>query len=344
MDNNRILISRMKFIGDIVLTTPIIQALREKYPNAFIAYLGEREAVTLLNNNPYLDEIIPYDFRVPSVIEQVRVISLIRKKRFDIFIDLFSNPRTAIIALMSGAKIRIGKNVHGRGRFYTHQISDDGKSKTAVEFHYQYLKPLNVEPKYWQTKIFLLENEKKEAKNLLSSYKLNTLRPIIGINPSATWPSKLWPVQRFADLANRLERDFNFQVVFIRDPDKKEIYNTLKNLINPSIKILDVLPLRSLSAVISNFNLFVSNDSGPMHISVAVGTKTVGIFGPGQEEIWFPYRPPYYPEGQSHIALRKDVLCHPCHLNICNRPASEYMRCMNLLEVDEVLQHILKRI
>ena len=105
----RILISRMKYIGDIVLTTPLIRALREEYPDAFIAYLGESEAVTLLQNNPHLNDIMPYDFSVSPFIEQTRIIRNLRRKRFDVFIDLFSNPRTALLARLSGAPVRSGR-------------------------------------------------------------------------------------------------------------------------------------------------------------------------------------------------------------------------------------------
>ncbi|HZY09621.1 MAG TPA: glycosyltransferase family 9 protein, partial [Bacteroidota bacterium] len=117
---NRILISRMKFIGDVVLTTPIIRAVREKYPDAYIAYLGDKLAVSLLENNPYLDEIIPFDFSKPTFLEQSRVMLRLRKRRFDVFVDLFSNPRTALLARASSASIRIGKDVKGRGKLYTH--------------------------------------------------------------------------------------------------------------------------------------------------------------------------------------------------------------------------------
>jgi ADP-heptose:LPS heptosyltransferase len=336
----RILISRMKFIGDIVLTTPIIRAVREEYPDAFIAYLGERKAVALLKNNPYLNEIIPYDFSVPSFIEQARIIMELRKKRFDVFIDLFSNPRTGLLARLSGAAMRIGKDVPGRGKWYTHRIKDDGHPKTAIQFHYEYLKPLDVKKKFWQTEIFLTEEERTSVKNLLVGYGVDTKRPIIGLHPGATWPSKMWPARNFALLANRLEDELGLQVVFTWGSGEENIFTEIKKIIHPSVKIMEVLPLRTLSALVSQFAVNVSNDCGPMHISVAVGTKTIGIFGPGQEEIWFPYVPPYYMATLGHKALRKEVPCHPCHLNKCNRHDKEYMECMNLLRVEDVFEEV----
>jgi len=336
----RILISRLKFIGDVVLTTPLIRALRQKFPEAYIAYLGDSHAVSLLENNPCLDEIIPYDYSAPSLLEQARIIGVLRRKRLDIFIDLFSNPRSALLARFSGAPMRIGKNVPGRGRWYTHRISDDEKPKTAVEFHYRYLEPLDVTNKVWRTEIFLSNEERISARRLIERYGFDLTRPVIGLHPGGTWPSKIWPARNFANLANRLSEEQDAQVLITQGRGEGNIINEIKKIMQPQVRIIEPLPLRGLSALLSHLAVYVSNDCGPMHISVAVGTKTIGIFGPGQEEIWFPYRPPYYPEDSGHRALRKDVPCHPCHLNECNRSGAEYMECMELLGVDEVIGQV----
>jgi heptosyltransferase-2 len=104
------------------------------------------------------------------------------------------------------------------------------------------------------------------------------------------------------------------------------------------------MKLRQLAAIISQCSVYVSNDAAPMHISVAVGTKTIGIFGPGEENIWFPYLPPYYDTSAGHLALRKNVPCHPCHLDFCNREGNGFMECMKLLSVKEVFEEVKKRI
>jgi ADP-heptose:LPS heptosyltransferase len=101
------------------------------------------------------------------------------------------------------------------------------------------------------------------------------------------------------------------------------------------IKVLPVLPLRQLAAVIAQCRVFVSNDAGPMHIAAALGVPTIGLFGPGEEYIWFPY------SGEDgHRSLRKDVPCHPCHLDFCNREGEGFMECMKLLKVEEVFEAV----
>ena len=341
---NRILISRMKYIGDIVLTTPIVRAVRERYSDAFIAYLGDKEAVSLLERNPHLNEIIPYDFSRPTLIEQPRVMWLLYKRKFDAVVDLFSNPRSALLMYASGAPVRIGKDVKGRGKLYTRRVHDDGKSKTAIQFNYQYMKPLGVEPTHFRTEIFLTEEEKREARIFLKWQEVDVDKPIVGLHPGATWPAKMWQAEKFAELANRLVDRLGVQVVITQGPKEQSLIEEIKKRVAWRVKFLGALPLRQLAAVLSQLSVYVANDSGPMHIAVAVGTKTIGIFGLGEENIWFPYTPPYYDEATGHIALRKDVPCHPCHLDYCNRGGEDYMECMKRLGVEEVLEEVRKRI
>ena len=287
----RILISRMKFIGDVVLTTPIVHAVRESYPDAYIAYLGEKQAASLLINNPYLNEVISFDFSKPTIFEQTRVIVQLRKRKFDVFVDLFSNPRSAFLARASGAPIRIGKEAKGRGKLYTHRIVDDGKPKTAIQFHYQYVEPLGVKPTWWKAEIFLTEDEKREARNYLKWQDVDVDKPVIGLHPGATWPAKMWQWEKFADLVDLINAKFNVHVVVTQGPNDKSLAEQISKRAVGNVTILPLLPLRQLAGVLSQFQLYVANDSGPMHIAVAVGTKTIGIFGPGEENIWFPYSP-----------------------------------------------------
>ena len=336
----RILLSRMKYIGDIVLTTPVIRATREAFPQAYIAYLGEKSAVSLLEHNPCLDEIIPYDFSRWDVIEQPRMMLNLRRRKFDAVVDFFSNPRTALLTYATGAPTRIGKKVKGRGGLYTIQIEDDGKQRTAIEFHYRYVEPLGVKPTHFRPEIFLTDDERREAKIFLKWQDVSAEKPVIGLHPGATWPAKMWDWERFADLADMLIAKLGCEVVVTQGPGDREVVEKISKRCVGSIKILPVLPLRQLAAVLSHLSAYVANDNGTMHIAVAVGAKTIGIFGPGEEEIWFPYVSREIYPSNDHRALRKDVSCHPCHLDFCNRSGDGYMECMKLLTVGEVLRDV----
>ena len=332
----RILISRMRFIGDVVLTTPIIRSVRNACPNAYIAYLGDKEAVSLLEHNPLLDEVIHYDFSRPTFLEHPRIVFCMRRRRFDLAIDLFGNPRTALLTYLSGAKTRVGPERKGRGKLYTLQVRDDGNPKTAIQFHNQFIKAVGIEPSSNKTEIFLTADERREAGIYLKwldfeSNPLDMTKPIICMHPGATWPAKKWLSERFAELADLIIAKLGAQIIMTAGPNEGETVRMVLKHSFSNIKVLMGLPLRQLAAIISLCSICISNDAAPMHIAAGVGTPTIGLFGPGEENIWFPYS-----QQEGHVALRKDVFCHPCHLDFCNRQGEGYMECVKLLSVPEV--------
>lgn len=337
---SRILLTRMKFIGDVVLTTPVIRSVRSAFPDAYIAYMGEKNAVSLLEHNPYLNEIIPFDFSKPALMEQPRVAWLLHARRFGLAIDLFNNPRSALLTRATGARVRVGLERKGRGALYTRHVRDDGKPKTAVEFHNQFIRAVGIEPSAHRPEIFLTDDEKREARIYLQwlDYEdrpLDMTKPVVGLHPGATWPAKRWSAERFAALADLLTAKLGAQVIVTAGPNDDEAVARMLKHSFTSVKVLRNLPLRQLAAVLAHCSAYVANDNGTMHIAAAVGTPTVGIFGPGEENIWFPYA-----HDEGHAALRRDVPCHPCHLDFCNREGDGYMECMRLLAVDDVFDAV----
>ena len=341
---NRILLTRLKYIGDIVLTTPLIHTLRERFPEAYIAYLGDSKGVSLLEHNPYLDEIFPFDFSKNTLVQQLQLFYRLNRKRFDLVVDLFCNPRSALLSYATRAPVRVGGDLHGRGKLYTVRLQDDGIPKSAVAFHYQSLKVIGIEPKYFAPEIFLTGDEKQESHRYLEWQGIDFSKPLIALHPGGTWPAKLWPAARFADLADMLIAKAHAQIILTKGPLDSEATGKVESAVVGGVLSLPVLPLRQLAAVLSQCAAYVVNDSGPMHVAAAVGTPTIGLFGPGEENIWFPYTSAFPGGSLKHIALRKDVACHPCHLNVCNRTGKEYMECMDLLSVNEVFNAVRERI
>lgn len=335
----RILLTRMKYIGDVVLTTPVIRTLRDAFPDAFIAYLGDAKAVSLLQQNPYLDKIIPFDFSDTSFFYQAKIFSLLYSKKFDLAIDFYSNPRSALLTFATRAKIRIGGDGRGRGTLYTHRIKDDGKLKSAIDYHYMSLAPIAVKPKYYRTEIFLTDQEKKIAQHLLSSLGADITKPIVAIHPGATWQNKIWLKENFAALIARLVKQTDVNVIISPGPNDAELIQYLQDGHPERVFALPLLPVRELAAVLSQCAVFVSNDCGPMHIGVAVGAKTIGIFGPEPTEIWFPYK-----KENGHIPMFKKIFCSPCRTTSCFRPGNEYLECMKLISVDEVYHAVKERV
>ncbi len=329
----------MKYIGDVVLTTPIIRTLRESFPEAHISYLGDAKAVSLLQNNPFLDDIIPFDFSNDSFTYQLKMYALLFSKKFDLTIDLYSNPRSALMTFATRAMMRIGGESKGRGKLYTHRISDDGSLKSAIDFHYMSLRPLGIEPKHYKTEIYLTESEKSESLKTLQLLGVDISHKIIAIHPGATWPNKIWLKEHFSGLIKNIMTETECEIILSPGPRDGELMKYLRKDYSSRVTILPLLPVRELAAVLSQVNVFVSNDCGPMHIGVAVGTKTIGIFGPEPIGIWFPYD-----KNEGHLPMFKKLFCSPCRTTSCFRQGTEYMECMKLITVDEISKAVRERL
>jgi heptosyltransferase III len=339
----RILVTRMKFIGDVVLTTPLLHSLRAAYPSARIAYMAETQACSLLEHHPAVDELVSYDFTRPAVLEQTRVALALRRSRFDIALDLFSNPRSTLLTYLSGARVRVGLARAGRGRLFTHQVQDDGTPKTAIQFHDQFLHAIGVTPTGTQPILVVTPEERESVRRRLETMAAPRGGPeavgnrrLVILHAGATWPAKQWGAEQYAKLAALLARSTGVRILLTGGPRDDTTLREVEQKSQRTAQRIGALTLRELAALLSLADAFVGNDGGPMHIAAAVGTPTVGVFGPGEEQIWFPY-----PGSLGHRALREDVACHPCHLNVCNRPGELFMECMKKLTPEHVLDAVL---
>jgi len=324
-----ILVSRLRFMGDIILTTPLLGALRQHYPKARITYLTEAPYSELLINHPWVDEVIA----LPGggILEEFSCLQRLIRTRFDLAIDLFGNPRSALLTFLSGAPRRIGGNFRGRRHFYTDTIRDDGKPKTAVEFHLRDLEPLGFQGDSPRTYIEVTDAEKNWARGYLEKMGLTQSTKLIGIHPGASWPAKRWFPERFALLADRLALEQQAQIVVTMGPGEEQIMQEISQLTTSALFLPEVLPLRKLSALLSRFDLYISNDCGPMHLAPAVGTPVIGIFGPGEPEIWFPY-----PPDEGNRLVRAQLPCSRCGRDFCDD-----LICMKSVSVDMVLSAVM---
>ncbi len=317
---NRILISRLRFIGDVVLTTPVIRALKRQYPQAALYYLAEAGPAAVLAHHPDLegvivlpDNLLPTRSILTRWREQVRFIRSLRKGRFDLAIDLFGNPRSALLTLATGAKYRVGYDVRGRGRAYNVKI-ERSASRRVVDAYLDAVRTIGIPAADDRTEVYCSADEVQWAESWLVDRGLDGTCALVALNPGASWPAKTWSAKQFAELTRGLTKVLNATVLLIAPPGKREIATDVNALSGYACPILETDSLTRLAALIRRCDLFVSNDCGPMHIAVAAGTPTIGLFGPSQPEIWFPY-----PNSDGHLALRAETrTC--CGRDYCIRP------------------------
>ncbi|MGH7453497.1 MAG: glycosyltransferase family 9 protein, partial [bacterium] len=248
----------------------------------------------------------------------------------------------ALMTWVTGASIRVGGDFRGRGKLYNVRVPAPTTELNAIDFHWRSLEALGIDKSDNRTEIFLTEEEEKWARNFLEEMPLDMTRPVVGLHPGATWPNKRWPEKYFAELARRLS-DKNIQVLITQGPgEEKIVMEVMRKISSPNqtngahLVLLPLLGLRQLAGVQKQMQVFVSNDCGVMHLAVAAGTPTIGLFGPSQPHIWFPYD-----RAAGHLALWHPIDCRPCHKNFC--PLG-HLNCQNELLPERVAAAVTERL
>jgi ADP-heptose:LPS heptosyltransferase len=312
----RILVPRVRYLGDIVLTTPLLRAIRLAAPAARITYLADDRYADLLRGHPDVDEVLTLASRargVRGIAETLAVARALRARRFDVAIDLFANPRTALIVRLSGAPVRVGGDHRGRGRLYTHHPRLPAEPVAATAYHLAHLEALGAPPLPDATpRLPLATAERVRAALGLAALFPRPADPIVGLHPGASWPGKRWTMAGFAALARHVMDAWGAQVLITHGPGEEARAAELLAVTGRRGAILPPGSWRDLAATLSLLDLYAANDCGAMHVGAAVGTRTVGIFGPSDPATWFPY-----PRGEGHRVAEFALACRPCPATAC---------------------------
>lgn len=311
-------------IGDLVLTTPLLRVLKNNYPQSHISILVNKNYQEILKGNPNLAEIIPLDKKGEhrSFSGMKKLIGQIREKKLDLIINLTSSGRNILITFLSGAKKKVSYS------FFLKKHSDQGHK---VETHLNLLKPLQLDT-YQHQGLEVYPDQQAEgfAEKFLMENQLLSSDLIIGLNPGASWPNKKWPQENWAVLADRLAEDLGAKVIFFGGPEDQGLVEEILILMN-TVPVIAAgkTNLMQLAALIKQCKLFITGDTGPMHIAVGVKTSIIALFGPSSEVIYGPY-------GQGYTSIYQDLACRPCNENkLCSKHD-----CMKLLSTDTVISKV----
>ncbi len=337
MQSKRILLIRTDRIGDVVLSTPAIKAVRDTYPNAYIAFMVRPYAKDIVDGNPYLDEVIIYDKdRAHKSFLLTALFGLrLRKKHFDTAVSLHPTNRAHIIMFLAGIPERIGFD-RKMPFLLTKRIADKKflGEKHELDYTLDILKSIGVTAK--ERNLFVpVNNTAENAINIkLAREGYNGSDELIVVHPGASCPSKKWPAEYFASLIDRLKNSRNIQVAVIAGPDDiREASELKKNLKSDIIDLSGKTSVRELAALFRKCSLFISNDSGPVHIASAVGTTSVVIFGRKQPGLG-PKR--WGPTGKSDVILRKDAGCVVCLAHNCKNG----FKCLRAISADDAFDAV----
>ena len=325
---SKILIRGTNWIGDAVLTLPAVASIRASYPSSFIAVLTKPWVADIYRIFSAVDEVIIYEKKYDSPTGVFRLAWMLKKYKFDAAILLQNAVEAAIIASFAGIPIRGGYNSDGRGLLLTHGVKRTREIKAVhqIAYYQEMVKALGCidigREMHLETKINPFDAQKTIQKFIPGENK-----EICGIAPGAVYgPAKRWFPERFGALADMIEKSYNLQgVLFGGKADWEAAEETRKSAKSKLVNIAGKTNLQEAIHLISQCRLFVSNDSGLMHVAGALNVPTVAIFGSTNPVTTSP-------AGEKTIIVRQNVSCSPCLEKTC--PTD--FQCMKLVSVEDV--------
>ncbi len=318
----RILVIKLRAVGDVLLSTIVLRNLRAAFPEAALDVLTEPPAADIVRAQPSVHTTLVYD---RTAMSGPGLILMVRRRKYDLIVDLFGNPRTALVTRMSGARYRVGYRFRGRAYAYSLLVEPRGGSVHNTQFNLDALEAIGVPVIDRSISVVPAQDDREYVDRFLTAAALPA-GPLVAVNPGGGWYTKRWPVERFAMLADRIAMAYGWNIILPWGPGQLAEAERLRSLMRTPAFVPPPTTLLQLAALFERCAYVISNDSGPMHLAAATGPRVLGIFGPTRPELQGPY-------GPRHAVVRREGLdCLGCNLTRC----SIGNICMTELEIDTV--------
>lgn len=331
---NRILIIQTAFLGDVVLTTPLIRAIYEGLNEPVISIIATPQGRDVLKENPYLAEIIPYDkkgtMKGPGGF--LKIVRQIRKRGFDLAVIPHRSLRSASLAFLGKIKRRIGFDTSA-GKFFLTEKVVYQKGLHEVKRNLEFTRVLGISEGEWIPEVFVSEQTERKAAQFFSKEKLRSAELIVGLNPGSVWTTKRWLPEGFARVGDAMAEKFGARVILFGGKGDIALADQIAgSMKNKPIMAAGKTTLSELASFFQRCHLFITNDSGPMHIAAAVSTPVVAIFGPTTPSLGFsPYGP------HSVVVEIEDLSCRPCGLHGGKQCPNKSFACMQEITPAQVI-------
>lgn len=334
--NFNILIIKFSSLGDIILSTAAIRAIREKFgPDYKISFLVGVESKDALLTCPYIDKLLVCDFKNKDkgIKGLLKLGSVLRNKNFDMVIDLQNNRKSHILSGLTFSFARYGYDNKKLSFLLNHRVKDDAPLMAPVPHQFKILNMLGIELKDYGLELWPTQEDQNYIDEMLSSEWLSANQRIIGINISASkkWLSKSWPLDNLARLCEELGRA-DMRIVITGTENDLSVGNKLTGMVR-DVKIINACgrtTVNQLACLVKRCKVYISCDSAPLHIAASVGTAFVALFGPTE-----PLR--HLPPAKDFVLIKKDLPCSPCY-----KPKCKTKECMELITTEEVLEAVKK--
>jgi len=333
----RILIIQSHLIGDVIMVTPMLKAVKRAYPQSKIFLLANEFAKDLLEGLPYVERIITmrfpwsmYDYRLKNLLLVLKTIKELRKEGFDLAIDAQIDMRNIFLMYLIGAKRRLGYDITGGKVFLTDIPEFPENVVNLLDARLSLLNYLGINT-YEKTSELPKSQESMEWVNsYLERYQLNKEK-IVAIHPGASKKEKLWQPEKFAKVIEYLTFK-GYQPVVIEGPNDAEIVSSIIGMSSVTVPIVKT-SLKNVVAFISCCRLIICCDSAAIHIAGAVGTPVVALYGPKWPELTKPFN------DNIEVLWADDFDCRPCEYGHCKHVDHS---CMDAIAVDAVITKVNK--
>lgn len=329
----KILIIKLRGIGDVVLSTVVLNNLRKDFPIAQIDYLVEAPSMPGLSGLKDVNEVLIFERK--NFWKKVSLIGRIRKTRYDLVFDFFTNPSTAIITFLSRAKYRVGFPY--RGRTYAYNIfgpAERGKYH-AARLHLETLKLLGLTYSEKELHYFINVSSLSFAEKYFNSV-FSDKDFVIGLCPTGGWASKKCDPEKFAEIADAVKSKYNSRILILWGYSDEKDARKIQQLMKQKSVLAPLTSIQELAALISKCSVLIANDSGPMHISTAVGTPVLSLHGPTNPLMQGPF-------GERHEWIQLSELdCINCNLLECPRKHECFLELSTNKILDRMTNLILK--
>ncbi len=332
----RILIINQNWRGDVLFSTPFIRAVRQRYPQAFIACLVAERCAAILENNPHLNQVIVLDEQAQhkGILGKIKLIKLLRGKKFDLAFLLHRSLTRTLICLFAGIKEKVGYHTSKRALFLSSAVPASKGPLHKVEYFLNIARFYGIEAEDKNYEFFAGIKDKQYAYQLLEKHNLKLSDFLVVINPGGNWNLKRWPVEKFAALADQLMERFRAKIIITGAEKDIELADQISaQMVYQPVTLCGQTSLGQLAALLGEVKLVIANDSGPMHIAVSQGTEVIALFGPTSPEITGPYGRGNY------TVIQKGIECGiPCYKLDC--PDNHCMKAISVEDVIEVVERI----
>jgi lipopolysaccharide heptosyltransferase II len=337
----KIVVFEYYYLGDLVMATPALRALRGRFPDAEIDLVAPSSAHGMNRHFPWIDKIIPFrspwtSDRLPfasMVLSTFRLLNRLRGSRYDMAIELRGDLRNILLAYLSGAKRRVSFGITGGEYLLTDVVPyDDEFLKHQLEGNLEVVRFLGCDTSENFPELAVVPDAERSVAAFLEKHP----KPVIGIHPGASKKNKLWEVGKWAQLVDRMIVDLDATVMILHDPsnEESELAGTIRHLVASDNRCVPYCgTISHLISMIHHLDLLVALDSFSSHIAASVGTPFVTLFGPQNPQLTRPY---HY---NGRIAFIEDVACRPCGTRCIH---GDDNRCMKEISLDKVWHLVTK--